>query len=253
MQTVDTKVTLAEVGELVEEAREERIARRVDRIYQQVPANSCERCAEYCFNAAQVHPIEFLNIYDALLAMPELTQARLAKRLIEYELLHMATLDLSCPFLEGDACIVDERMPLECRLFGLYPKGDYAAIQVESRSANEQLAMFYARNHRVLLPEEVMLHEVEQCQSNVQADGKALIVGDRERQHVHSQLFALGEQFLPEEWQSSDEASFTSQYAELFFDADDLVELKVKVIKEYQSGGKRKTLDKLLSTSGLKF
>ncbi len=253
MQTVDTKITLAEVNELAKEAREERISRRLDRIYQQVPANPCERCAKCCFNGAQVHPIEFLNIYDVLLGMPELTQVRLAKRLVEYELLHMTTLDLSCAFLEGDECIIYERMPLQCRLFGLYPKRDYEVTQEKSRSANEQLAMYYARNNRVLLPEQVMLYDVEQCSNNIQEDGKAIVVGERERQHLHAQVYALGEQFLPDEWLSPDEGGFASQYAEMFFDTDDLEELKVTAIKEYQSSGKRKKLDKILSTSGLRF
>lgn len=253
MQTVDTKATLAEVRELVEEAREERISRRLEHIYRQVPANDCQQCAKCCFNGAQVHPIEFLNVYDHILQMPELDQARLAKKLIEYELLHMATLDVECPFLDEKHCRVYESRPLQCRVFGLYPKQDHEKRKAQGREANEQLAMYYARNHRVLLPEEVMTHDIEQCENNVREDGTVVVVGERERQHLHSQVYSLGEQFLPEEWLSFDEAGFASQFAELFFAAEALEEMKVTVIKEHQSGGKRKRLDKILSTSGLKF
>ena len=253
MQTVDTKITLAEVNELVEEAREERISRRLDRIYQQVPANRCQQCAKCCFNGAQVHPIEFLNIYDYILQMPELNRARIAKKLIEYELLHMATLAINCPFLDDKECLIYDCRPLQCRIFGLFPTEDLEERRKESRGANEKLAMYYARKHRVLLPAEVMAHDIEQCLNNIGEGGQAVVVGKGERQHLHGQIYSLGEQILPEEWISPDEVGFASQYAELFFEADDLEELKVTVIKEYQSGGKRKRLDKILSTSGFRF
>ncbi len=253
MQTLDTKITLAEIHELVDEAREERVARRLNSIYQKVPANPCERCAKCCFLSAHVHPVEFLNIYDYLLTLPELTQVRLARKLLEFELLHMTTLELSCAFLDDKECLIYERMPLQCRVFGLYPATDYGVTQERSREANEKLAMHYARNHRVLLPEEVMTFDVEQCQNNISDDGKATVLGEPERQQLHAQIYSLGEQVLPDEWVSQDQVGFSSQYAEMFFDAEELERLKIKVIKEYQSGGKRTTLDKILSSSGLKF
>lgn len=253
MGTIEAKSKIQEIHELLENVRDEKVPRRLAHIYQQVPANNCQRCADCCFSCAQVHPIEFLNIYDLILTLPELTRSRLAKRLVECELLNVTTLEYKCPFLEEKDCLVYERRPLQCRVVGLYPKEEYKRMVDESRDKNVQLAMYYARNERILLPQEVMEYDIEQCTNNVDEKGNAVVIGKSERQHMHAQVYSLAESTLEDEWISVDQTSFSTQFASLFFSSDELQQLRVKVIKEYQSGGKRTSLDKALSGAGLKF
>jgi len=167
--------------------------------------------------------------------------------------LNLVTLDVKCPFLEEKECVLYERRPLQCREFGLYPADEYKKMVEDSRHENEQLAIYYARHERVLLSQEVMEYDIEQCDNNKDENGNRFVLGKSEREHFHSQVFELGEEVLPDEWASPDPATFSTQFSQLFFGSDEFQDLKLKVIKEYQSGSKRTTLDRVLSGSGLKF
>lgn len=253
MQKTESPKTQTETKHLVDVIAEEKIARRLGYVYEQIPANNCQRCGDCCFNCASVHPIEFLNIFDFLQTLPELTQLRLAKQLVRYEVLNLTTLQNKCPFLEEKNCLVYERRPLQCRLFGLYTKDEYRQLVAKSLYENEKLAMYYARFKRVALPKEVMTYDIEQCENNADEKGNLTVVTEAEREHLHKQIFELGQQTLPTEWQSPDLIRFSYQYSLLFFSEEELEDLKVRAIKEFQSGGKSPTLEKLLASKDLSF
>ena len=160
---------------------------------------------------------------------------------------------MPCPFLDDIECAIYDSRPLQCRVFGLYPEHEYTGMVKKSRETNEQLAMYYARSKRILLPEDVMTHDVEQCENNIDDKGRATVLAGSEREHLHTQIYALGDQLLPEEWFSENQVSFSSQYASFFFEADELEEAQVDVIKEYQAGRTRSKLDRLLSSRKFHF
>ena len=253
LQAFDTKTTQAEIHELLEKARKERLSSRLAYIYNQIPANDCQRCGDCCFNCAQVYPTEFLNVYDHILSLNELAQARLAERLIEYELLNLVTLEVKCPFLEGVDCVLYERRPFQCRTFGLYATDEYQNMVDDSREKNKQLAKDYARNNRLQLSQEVMTYDVDQCENNFDKEGGLVILGRPERERFHEQIFACGDDMLSDDWSSSDQVCFSTQFALLLYDEKSLDDLRIKIMREFQSGGKRTTLDKVLTSSGLKF
>lgn len=253
MKKIDSEAPRDQVEALLKIVEEEKIPRRLDYIYDQAPAHNCGECAECCFACAQVYPIEFLNILSYLITLPELTQARLARKVIEYEMLHLTTLKYNCPFLENNSCVIGPVKPLLCRFFGLYSDAEYKEMLEKSREENEKLAMGYARHHRILLPEDVMTYDVEQCKVNEAAKDKLSVVTAQERQRLHQQIYSLGEQTMPDAWLSADLQRFSFQYALFYFTEEEMEEARIDIIKEFQASGAGATLDRLTAKHGFSF
>ncbi len=251
MQKTDAIVPHVEVEGLLRLINEEKIGRRLDYIYNQAPNHACGPCVDCCFSCAQVYPIEFLNILSYLLELDELTQARVARKLIEYELFHLATLKYTCPFLENGACIIAARKPLLCRFFGLYPEDEYKEMLAKSREENERLAMGYARFHRILLQQEVMTYDVEQCRVN-EGGGELKVATGQERERLHQQIYSLSEQTMPDSWLSLDMYRVSLQYALFYFTDEELEKVRVEAIREFQAGAGDAFLDGLAAKYGFR-
>lgn len=234
--------------DLLEVAENEQISRRLDYIYSQVPMNDCQRCADCCFNSPQVHPIEFLNICRHLRTLPELTQATLGRKLVEYELLNLATLKNKCPFLGNEGCLVYSSRPLQCRLFGLYPKDEYERIVEDCRSQNNDLADYYGKVRKLPLPKSVMTYDVDQCENNVRDDGSILVIAACERNRINQQIADIGSSLVPAHQNGAGLISFSHQYTRLYFDDDRLEKTKIKAVKEFLSRGAAPTLNQLLDS-----
>ena len=246
MQNIISPRPAAAIDTLVDLAEEERLSRRLDYIYSQVPMNKCRRCADCCFNSPQVHHIEWLNIYEYLRALPKLKQIQLGRSLIEYELLNMTTLKNKCPFLKFTGCMIYNRRPLQCRLFGLYPQEEYTDIVRKCRGENEQLANYYAKVKRLPLPAEVMTYDIDQCENNYDGGGNVVVVAGGERARLNEQIRNLSQQVLPSDLLSPNLISFSNRYAGLYLDDGELEEAKIRSIREFQKNGRSQTVDRLL-------
>lgn len=253
MQNLASPNTAPDVKYLIDLAEEEKVARRLDYIYSQVPMNNCRRCADCCFNGPQVHPLEFLNIYDWLSDLPELKQLQIGRKLIEYEILNLTTLKNKCPFLKRLGCLIYERRPLQCRLFGLYPRDEYLDIVTKCRRQNEELAGYYARVKRLPLPRDVMTYDIDQCANNIDKQGNVTVIPADDRTTLNGQIYDLSRQALPQDWQSPNLISFSNRYALMHMDDETLEENKIRAIKEFQKTGRSKTLDGLLTQSNWLF
>lgn len=242
-----------EVNELAAKAREERIPRQLTFIYSQIPMNSCQRCADCCFNGPQVYPIEFINIYRSLQSLPETTQIKLGNRIVEYELLSLTTLKNKCPFLNDKGCLIYAERPLQCRLFGLYPQGEYENMVNNCRHENKNLAEYYLRKKRVKLPLSVMTYDVDQCENNHDSQGSLVVLPKKERERFDEQILELSNQFLPTTWRSQHLLSFSNQYNRLHTDDETLELTKVQTIREFQRHGDSRTMKRFLARNVFKF
>lgn len=252
MEDLETKPVQINLNELVEMMEDEKISRRLAYIYNQIPKINCGTCVKCCFVGAQVYPIEFLNIYSHLIKMPEFTRTRLTKKLIEYEMLHLATLDYSCAFLENDACILEDQKPISCRLFGFYTESEYKKMAVTSRQQNQRLAMHFARNSRILLPEKVMTHDVEFCAPTMDKKGNPIFISAQERERLFQQIYSLAELVVPDEWLEPSHERFSYQFALEFMTAEEIEKDQIKIIKEFQAKQKSPTLEKLMAEYGFR-
>lgn len=253
MQNLASPRFAAQVKNLVDLAEEEKIARRLDFIYSRVPMNSCRRCADCCFNSPQVQRLEFLNIYDWLRTLPEQKQRRLGRKLIEYEILNLTTLKNKCPFLQRLGCLIYERRPLQCRLFGLYPQEEYTDIVRTCRRQNEELVRHYARAKKLPLPMNVMTYDIDQCVNNIDRRGNLVVIPTRERDRLQEQIYDASRQILADDWLSPEPVSFSNHYALTYLDDAQLEEIEVAAIREFQKSGRSRTLDDLLDRHDWRF
>lgn len=253
MQNLLSTSATTEVKYLIDLAEEERVARRLDFIYSQVPMNNCRRCADCCFNSPQVHPIEFLSIYEWLTALPELKQLHLGRKLIEYELLNLTTLKNKCPFLKRLGCLIYERRPLQCRLFGLYPREEYEDIVTKCRLQNEELSGYYRRVKKLPLPKAVMTYDIDQCANNIDKQGRLIVIPADDRARLNAQIHELSRQALPVDWHSPNLLSFSNQYSLMHMNDEELETTKITAIKEFQRHGRSQALDKLLAQTDWRF
>ncbi len=251
MEELGTTPIQIKLSDLIEMIEDEKISRRLAYIYNQIPKTNCGPCVKCCFVGAQVYPIEFLNIYAHLVKMPELTRTRLAKKLIEYEMLHLTTLDYSCAFLENDACILEDQKPIACRLFGFYAESEYKKMAETSRQQNQRLAMHFARNSRILLPEKVMTHDIEFCAPTTDKKGNPIFISAQERERLFQQIYSLAELVVPDEWLEPDHERFSYQFALEFMTAEEIEKAQTKIIKEFQAKQKSPTLEKLMAEYGV--
>lgn len=233
---------------LLSDFEENRVRRQLGFIYRQIPANKCERCADCCFASAEVLFSEFINIYSYVQSLPENVQNTIAERVIRYEFLSLMTLDYKCPFLEDKNCLIYEVRPLQCRFFGLYPRQEYSQLRENSLNQNTQLAQYYARIHRLLLPKEVMTYDIDQCNNNFDDQGRRIIFTSVERDLIYNQVFTIHDRLLPDLITlDEDELNrFTFLYSLVHFNSDELLKMRVEIAREYLNTQKTTKLDNLL-------
>ena len=249
MERIETKALHIQLEDQLKMVDEEKISRRLGYVYNQIPQTNCGACFKCCFASAQAYPLEFLNILSHLATLPELTRSRLSKKLVEYELLHLTTLKYSCPFLENESCSLEDQKPILCRLFGLYPEDEYKKMSDAKREQNQQLAIGYARNERILLPEDIMTHDVEFCAPNLDKKDNSILINAPEKENLFQQIFSLSEQVVPD-LLMSDYESFSYQFILSFLPEEEIKKAKIKAIKEFQADGTTRSVTRLLSKHG---
>ncbi len=250
------QISKEQLDELLSIFEENNIKRQLDFIYDRLPDNKCDQCADCCFASTQVHFGEFLNLYSFVQSLPEETQKEIAKRAVRYEMLNVVTLDHKCPFLDGKDCLVHEVLPLHCRFFGMYPEHEYDDLREKSKKQNTSVAIHYARNHRLLLSEEVMTYDVDQCNHNVDEKGNRTLLTQRERDLYYNMFVSLHNRYLPDDTLTADEDelnNFTYLYLVTYFPSEQLEEIRVEIAKEFLEKGTMKRLDALLKEHDFDF
>lgn len=251
-----TNISHKQMDDLLRRGDEERLQRRLDYVYKQIPACNCDDNTRACFTTADVYLSEFVNIYLYTQKLPVHRQKEIAARAIRYELLSLASLDYKCPFFADDACIISEVKPAQCRFFGIYPDDDYKKLKEESRQHNIALAKYYARTYRLLLPKEVMTYDVEQCQEKNTPQGGNKILTQIERDLIYNKIVAINSQVLPEDIVSVDEDElnhFTYLYSITRFTEEELRTLRVDIIREFLTYKTRTKLDSLIKSKQFDF
>jgi len=243
------------MDKLLSAGEENRLRRRLDYVYKQIPACKCDDNTKACFTTADVYLSEFINIYLYVQKFPVSRQKEIAARSIRYELLSLASLDYKCPFFEDDACIISEVKPVQCRFFGIYPDDDYQRLKKDSLQHNIALAQYYARTHRLLLPKEVMTYDVDQCREEAES-GEYEIMTQIERDLIYNKIVAINNEVLPDEILDKDEYElnhFTYLYGITRLAEEELRSLRVDVLREYLTYKTRTKLESLIKSKHFDF
>lgn len=226
---------------------DKKVERRLGYVYENIPNNNCQRCAECCFNVPQVHFIEFMNIMRAINQLPEEKKNAITRKTIQYELFNLATLEHQCPFLDEKDCLIYDARPLQCRIFALYPDSDYKANMESSKAANEQVMEYFCKEHSIKLPQEVLSFDIEQCGNNLDPDGKPIIINEFERMALVNRIKVLEADVIPYEIDAKEAyTSFSYLFMQLFFDEEIFMKLKIKCTEEHLTSGNSETPNELI-------
>jgi len=133
------------------------------RIYDEFPDTTCENCARCCFESPGIFFVEYLYLLDLLAGLSAARREELLRRALRELLFSWIEPDRSCVFLESSRCIIYERRPLACRLFGLVPRGERDRAEAEARLAArreaQRLGLF-----GVKVPEAVVRRSLVSCE-----------------------------------------------------------------------------------------
>lgn len=223
-------------------------ARRLTYIYQQISTFPCEKCGDCCFNCAETYLIEFFNIYQYLITLPELTQRIIARKTVAYELLNLMSLEYKCPFLEeNNECLIYSYRPLQCHFFGIYPEEEYQLLKAQSQKANKELAQFYAKSD-LSLPEEVLTYDIDQCHRNINSQGEPIIISSAERNRFQSLILELEREILPPDLLRVQgfRARFSYHFCLNYFTPEELEKIKTRIMREYQKNSHDKIVDEII-------
>ena len=149
-------------GRMLRRVRRLGLFESLRRIYAQFPETTCDHCARCCFESPGVFFVEHLHLLELLADQPEARRELLLRRALGELFFSWIDPERTCFFLESSRCVIYERRPLACRLFGLVAPAEREEAEAEARLAARE----EARRLRLLgieMPEAVVRRSLASC------------------------------------------------------------------------------------------
>lgn len=108
---------------------------RLEAVHQSLPETRCDGCALCCIESPGVFYVEHLHLLAVLPTLERERPGLILRRSLAHFLFRLVEQDARCPFLEAGRCLVYDRRPLACRLFGLVSAADREAAEQQAREA----------------------------------------------------------------------------------------------------------------------
>jgi Fe-S-cluster containining protein len=147
------------IGALLERSTEHRSA--LKEAYAQLPGTQCRRRTHCCSLLPEMNLLEALSAVQQLLEMKPEQRLWMNRRLIRYFFLNPVEI-LSCPFLEGQNCLIYRNRFFGCRTYGLWTAEHYRKKAEQSRQA-KTLSHRQWQRLGVSLPQEVVDFHLDYC------------------------------------------------------------------------------------------
>lgn len=129
--------------------------------YALLPATRCRRRTHCCSVLPEMTLLEALAIVRRLVDMRPATRRQLTKNIISYFFLNAVEIT-SCPFLDGQDCLVYEDRFFGCRAYGLWSQEYYGKLAACSRQAKISLHKQW-ESMGVSLPQRIINFQVPYC------------------------------------------------------------------------------------------
>jgi Fe-S-cluster containining protein len=129
--------------------------------YALLPETRCRRSTRCCSLLPEMTLVEALPVIRRVLEMTEGVRNPLIKKIIEYFFLNPVKIT-SCPFLEGQDCLVYPDRFFGCRSYGLWSRARYATLAARDRKAKKHLREQWKRLG-VCLPKKVVDFQMPYC------------------------------------------------------------------------------------------
>jgi Fe-S-cluster containining protein len=131
--------------------------------YALLPATRCRRKTQCCSLLPEMTLVEALLVIRRLVKMTAGERNPLIKKIIGYFFLNPVEIT-SCPFLEGQDCLIYPDRFFGCRSYGLWSPAHYETLAARGRKAKQHLQEQWTRLG-VCLPQRVFDFQVPYCPS----------------------------------------------------------------------------------------
>jgi Fe-S-cluster containining protein len=159
--------------------------------YALLPATRCRRKTHCCSLLPEMTLVEALPVIRRLLEMTEGVRNPVIKKIIEYFFLNPVEIT-SCPFLEGQECLVYPDRFFGCRSYGLWSRARYETLAARDRKAKKHLQEQW-KHLGVSLPKKVIDFQVPYCPW-VETNGP-IIIDDETLLKVSDRIQAISADF----------------------------------------------------------
>jgi len=212
--------------------------------YAQLPGTRCRRRTYCCSLLPEMSLLEALSAVQQLLEMKPKLRLRISKQLIRYFFLNPVEI-LSCPFLEGQNCLIYLNRFFGCRVYGLWTEEHYRKKAEQSRQAKAVSQRQWQRLG-VSLPQEVVDFHLDYC-PYVEMEGNAL-TGDEFLLQTSDSIEAISEELVP--WHDKFHQEYFSDLsfllASISLGLHRAVKFKFEIVRHVLSTGDKERVDRIV-------
>lgn len=212
--------------------------------YALLPKTRCRRKTHCCSLLPEMTLVEALCVIRCLVEMTAAMRNRLIKKIIGYFFLNPVEIT-SCPFLEGQECLIYPDRFFGCRSYGLWSRVHYETLASRDRKAKKHLQEQW-KNMGVSLPKKVVDFHVPYCRC-VETDGPA-VIDDKTLLRAQHTIEAISARFSS--WHQSFGHRYFSDLSFLFsaliFGYTEAVQLKFILVRDMAHTKNRTKLNRII-------
>ncbi len=216
----------------------------LEEAYTQLPSTRCRRRTYCCSLLPEMSLLEALSAVQQLLEMKPEQRLWMNRRLIRYFFLNPVEI-LSCPFLEGNSCLIYNKRFFGCRTYGLWSEEHYRKKAEQSRQA-KTLSQREWQRLGVSLPQEVVDFHLDYC-PYVELEGDAS-VEDELLLQTSDRIESISGQLLP--WHDKFHQEYFSDLsfllASISLGLRRAVQLKFETVRYILSTGNKERVDRIV-------
>lgn len=215
-------------------------------IYGRIPPTQCARKTDCCKLLPEATLVEVLVIVRRLKNLTSESRRRLCTKLIEYFFLNPVEIT-SCPFLEGQDCLIYPERYFGCRAYGLWSHKYYKKLTGWNRRSKVQLQAQWKRLG-ITLPKQIVEFDLPYCS---EVETQALFqIDDQILTDVWDAIKILSERFSPEHriFQQNYFGDMSFLFSSLVFGFNKALQMKYNVVKEMVIFENRKAFENIMNT-----
>lgn len=212
--------------------------------YALLPATRCRRKTHCCSLLPEMTLVEALLVIRRLVEMTAAVRNPLIKKTIGYFFLNPVEIT-SCPFLEGQDCLIYPARFFGCRSYGLWSRAYYEKLAARDRKAKKHLQEQWKRLG-VCLPKNVVDFQVPYCPWVETINHKA--IDDKTLLKISDRIQAISVHFSSRhQWFARRYFSdFSFLLSAVMFGYTEAVQLKFTLVRDMVHTENRTKLDRIL-------
>jgi Fe-S-cluster containining protein len=212
--------------------------------YTQLPSTRCRRRTHCCSLLPEMSLVEALTAVQLLVDMVPEQRLQVSKRLLRYFFLNPVEI-LSCPFLEGNNCLVYLERFFGCRAYGLWSR-KYYQRQAELSQQAKLLGQQQWQRLGVALPQEIVNFHVNYCphvevEGDVSVNDELLVQTSDVIDSISAQLVPWHDQFRQEYF-----SDLSFLLASISLGLQEAIQLKFDIVRDYLANGNQDRLAKII-------